>query len=211
MPALGEKIYVFCPGMAKPNAVQAVLGARLQGDEVTVFGRLADFTAMVESTSPDVIIAPRPLVEQFPSFRTFLRGTRKGTASEAAVLVSVRPLDPGALPELRVGVVGILPRPAMNGLAQSALGGIPHLKIVTKLEDLLPLLTFGSADAVLVGESQAEELRSRSQAALRTAGGAGRMPLVVVAARGDSQRAESALRSLGPAERRMLGVDGWAR
>jgi len=210
-PSLAEKIYVFCPSMAKPNAVQAALQAKCSGSEVTVFGRLADFTAMIAATPPDVILAPKPLAEQFAAYKPFLKGTHKGATGEDAVLVSTKPIDASALAGLNVGVVGILERGPMNGLVQSALGATPKLKVVTKVEDLLPLLTFGSADAILVGESQVEEVKGRSQAALQTTTGSGKMPLIVAAAKGEAGKAEASLKGLGVAEKKMLGVDGWTK
>jgi hypothetical protein len=210
-PASSERIYVFCPSMAKPNAVQGALQAKFPGDEVTVFARLADFSAMVTQVPPDVIVAPKPLAEQFPAFKPFLRGTRKGSTSEEAVLISVNPVDVSGSTELFLGVVGILDRRAMGGFVQGAVGFLPKLKMVTKLEDLLPLLTFGSADAILVGESQVEDVKGRSQAALRVSAGSGKMPMVVAASRMDASGVETSLRGLGAAEKKMLGVDGWTK
>jgi hypothetical protein len=209
--ACAEKIYVFFPSMTKPNAVQNALQARCSGNDVTVFGRLADFTAMVAQVPPDAIVAPRPLVEQFSGYKLFLRGTRKGSTSEDAVLVSAKPVAEGDLATLNVGVVGILERSAMNGFVQGVLGSVPRLKIVTKVEDLLPLLTFGSADAILVGESQVDEIKGRSQAALQMTSGLGKVPLVVAAAKGESDKIESCLKGLGASEKKMLGVDGWTK
>ncbi|QQS07283.1 MAG: hypothetical protein IPK50_10380 [Fibrobacterota bacterium] len=210
-PALAEKIYVFYPSMAKPNAVQSALQAKCPGSEITVFGRLADFTAMVGQTPPDVILAPKALADLFPTYKTFLKGTRGGSALEDAVLVSTKPLDAGALATLNVGVVGVLDRGPMNGYVQAVLGGLPKLKLVTKVEDLLPLLTFGSADAVVVGASQVEDLKGRSQANLQTTPASGKIGLLVACAKGDASKTESALKGLGAAEKKMLGVDGWTK
>lgn len=210
-PALAEKIYVFYPSMAKPNAVQSALQAKCSGSEITVFGRLADFTAMVGQTPPDVILAPKALADLFPGYKTFLKGTRGGSALEDAVLVSTKPVDAGAIATLNVGVVGVLDRGPMNGYVQSVLGGLPKLKLVTKVEDLLPLLTFGSADAVVVGASQVEDLKGRSQANLQTTPASGKIGLLVACAKGDASKTESALKGLGAAEKKMLGVDGWTK
>lgn len=210
-PANAGRIYVFFPSMTKPNAVQVALQAKCSGNDVTVFGRLADFAAMVAEVPPDAIVAPKPLVDRFSGFKIFLRGTHRGSTSENAVLVSTRPVDAGALASLNVGVVGILERSALNGYVEGALGSVPKLKVVTKLEDLLPLLTFGSADAILVGESQVDDIRVRSQAQLRTTAGSGRIALVVAAARGDPGGIEASLKGLGSVEKKMLGVDGWTR
>lgn len=210
-PAPAEKIYVFFPSLTKPNAVQKALQAKCVGSDVTVFARLADFAAMVGKAPPDAIVAPKPLVEQFSGYKPFLKGTRKGAASEDVVLVSTKPVDPEGLRSLNVGVVGILEREAMDRLVQGALGSAPRLRIVTKLEDLLPLLTFGSADAILVGEGQVEDIKGRSRAELLTTSGFGKVPLVVAASRGEPGRVEASLKGLGLAEKKMLGVDGWTR
>lgn len=210
-PTLAEKIYVFYPSLAKPNAVQAALQAKCSGSEITVFGRLADFTAMVAQTPPDIILAPKALADQFPAFRPFLKGTRKGATSEEAVLVSTKPVNAGAASTLNVGVVGILDRAPMNGFVQGVVGALPKLKLVTKVEDLLPLLTFGSADAILVGEGQVDDIRGRSQANLQTTPVSGKIGLIVAAAKADASKTESALKGLGASEKKMLGVDGWTK
>ena len=211
-PAFADKIYVFYPSMAKPNVVQAALQAKLAGHEVTVFGRLADFTAMVGQTPPEVILAPKVLADQFAGFKTFLKGGRKGSSSEEAVLISTKPVNTAAMATVNLGVVGVLDRAAMNGFVQGVVGAQPKLKLVTKVEDLLPLLTFGSADAVLVGEGQVDEIKGRSQAALQTTPvDNGKIGLVVAAAKGDASKVEAALKGLGAAEKKMLGVDAWMK
>ncbi len=210
--AFAEKIYVFYPSMAKPNVVQAALQAKMSGNEVTVFGRLADFTSMVSQTPPDVILAPKALADQFGAFKVFLKGGHKGSASEDAVLISTKPVKTDAMASVNLGVVGVLDRAAMNGFVQGVVGALPKLKIVTKLEDLLPLLTFGSADAILVGESQVDEIKGRSQAALQTTPvEGGKIGLVVAAGKGDATKVEAALKGLSAAEKKMLGVDSWIK
>ena len=210
--AWADKIYVFYPSMAKPNAVQAALQAKLAGNDVTVFGRLADFTAMVGQNPPDVIVAPKILADQFVAFKPFLKGTRKGATHEPAILISTKPINTGAMASVNLGVVGLLERSSMNSFVQGVVGALPKLKIVTKVEDLLPLLTFGSADAILVGEGQVEEIKGRSQASLQTTPlESGTIGLVVAAAKGDAAKLESGLKGLGAAEKKMLGVDAWTK
>lgn len=207
------RIYVFYPSMARPNAVQAALVGKMEGNEVTVFGRLAEFTAMMASRPPDVILVPKPLADRYRDYRVFLRGARAGAPEVRAFLLSTRPVEPGSAP-LDVGVVGILERPAMTALVGSVLGGSPKLRIVTKVEDLLPLLQFNSADAVLVGEELVDELKGKSAAKLVSSEVPGsRWSLLVAAAvRDDAVKdVEPALKALGASERKYLGVDGWTR
>lgn len=207
------RIYVFYPSMARPNAVQAALAGRMAGNDVTVFGRLADFTAMMAARPPDVILVPKPLADKYRDYRVFLRGARDGAPEVRAVLLSARPVEPGSVP-VDVGVVGILERTAMTALVGSTLGGSPRLRIVTKVEDLLPLLQFNSADAVLVGEEQVEELKGKSAAKLVSSAVPGsRWGLLVAAAARDEavKDVEPVLKALGASERKYLGVDGWTR
>lgn len=209
------KIYVFYPSMARPNVVQTALAAKASGNEVTVFGRLADFTAMMATNPPDVIVVPKPLAELYKDFKVFLRGTRNGSPTQDAILLSSgAPVDPKTAGTLNLGVVGFLDRGAMGGYASGVVGGAPKLKLVTKVEDLLPLLQFKSADAVLVGEAQVDDIKSKSAAQLVTTAVPGaKWTLVVAAASKDdaAKSVEPVLKALGAAEKKLLGVDGWIK
>jgi len=209
------KIYVFYPSMARPNVVQASLGAKAGANEITVFGRLADFTAMMTATPPDVILVPKALADQYKTFKVFLKGSRGGSSTGDAVLLSTgAAVDPKAAGGMNLGIVGILDRPAMSGYASGLVGGAPKLKIVTKVEDLLPLLQFKSADAVLVGEDQVEDIKGKSAAQIvaTTVPGA-KWNFIVAAASGDdgAKAVEPVLKAFGSAEKKLLGVDGWTR
>lgn len=209
------KVYVFYPSMARPNVVQSALAAKASGHEVTVFGRLADFTAMMTTAPPDVILVPKPLAELFGEFKVFLKGAVGGAPTGDALLLSTgAPVDVSKAGTLNLGVVGILDRKQMGGFVGGVVGGAPKLKIVTKIEDLLPLLQFKSADAVLVGKDQVEDLKSKSAAQIiATPVPGGKWGYVVAAAANDAsaKAIEPVLKSLGGSEKKMLGVDGWTK
>jgi len=209
------KIYVFYPSMARPNVVQSSLMAKSGGNEITVFGRLADFTAMMTATPPEVILVPKTLAEQYKGFKVFLKGQRGGSSSGDAVLLSTgAAVDPKAAGGMNIGVVGILDRGAMTTFAGGLVGGAPKLKIVTKVEDLLPLLQFKSADAVLVGEDQVEDINGKSAAKIFSTAIPGvKWNYIVAAASGDdaAKAVEPILKALGSAEKKLLGVDGWTK
>lgn len=209
------KIYVFYPSMARPNVVQAALTAKAPGHEVTVFGRLADFTAMMTTTPPDVIVVPKSLADLYKGFPVFLRGVRGGGPTGDAVLLSAGgAVDPKAVATMNIGVVGILERGAMTPFVGGVVGGAPKLKIVTKVEDLLPLLQFKSADAVLVGEDQVDEIKAKSAAQIvATPIPGAKWNFVVAGAASDAaaKAVEPILKALGSVEKKYLGVDGWTK
>jgi len=214
--AEAAKIYVFYPSMARPNVVQAALAAKAPGHEVTVFGRLADFTAMMTTTPPDVIVVPKSLADLYKGFPIFLRGVKGGGATGDAVLLSAGgAVDPKTIATMNIGVVGILERGAMTPFVGGVVGGsAPKLKIVTKVEDLLPLLQFKSADAVLVGEEQVEEIKAKSAAQIvATPIPGAKWSFIVAGAANDAaaKAVEPILKALGSVEKKYLGVDGWTK
>lgn len=209
------KVYVFYPSMARPNVVQTSLSSKAGGHEITVFGRLADFTAMMTATPPDVILVPKALADQYKGFKVFLKGSRSGSATGDAVLLSTgAAVDPKAAGTMNLGIVGVLERPAMAGYASGIVGGAPKLKIVTKVEDLLPLLQFKSADAVLVGEDQVDDIKGKSAAQIvATVVPGAKWNFIVAAASNDDagKAVEPVLKAFGAAEKKLLGVDGWTK
>lgn len=213
--AESARIYVFYPSMTRPNVVQASLASKSGGNEITVFGRLADFTAMMTATPPDVILVPKVLADQYKDYKVFLKGARGGSPTADAILLSAgTAVDPKSAGSLNLGVVGILDRAAMGAFATGFVGGTPKLKLVTKVEDLLPLLQFKSADAVLVGEDQVEDIKGKSAAQLVATPIPGAKWNLIVAASAKDDAAKSlepVLKALGAPEKKMLGVDGWTK
>lgn len=210
----GAKVYVFFPSLLRPNAIQSALSEKCAGVDVTVFGRLADFQGQMTQAPPDAVVAPGSVLDLYGSYKTVLKGALKGSGTESLVFLSVgAPVDDAALAKMNLGVVGFLDRAKMGSWVNGAVGGQPKLKNVTKIEDLLPLLTFKSADAVLVQESAAKEIKAKSQANLVETKAKGKYELVGVAAKDDAtaKAVEAAFKSLGAKEKSMLGVDGWTK
>lgn len=211
----GAKVFVFYPSLARPFAIQSALAKRCPKLEITVFGRLADLQAMVESNPPQAILAQTPVLKQFPGYPPRLQGSFKGSITEDFVLLSIdEPFDAAASSGASIGVVGILDRKQMEGFVQGLVPGAPRINRVTKVEDLLPLLLFRSVSAVLVSEANMREFRKKSQVKLVDVKLA--MPKVgllaagLPAGEGDAERdILSALRSLDRETLALLGVDAW--
>lgn len=215
--AAQAKLYVFYPSLVRPIAIQEALARKCPGLSVTVFGRLNDFQAKVAADAPDAILAQPAVLRQYAPYAAKLQGLRNGSPTEAYVLLSIdSPVDPARMDGVTLGVVGLLERKPMSDFVKRLVSGNPRLDRVTKVEDLLPLLTFRTVAAVLVSEAVAKEFRRKSQVNLVSAGLHGaKVELASLAVRraGTAGPLESqivkAIQGLGAAELELLGVDAW--
>ena len=141
------------PTSIPPRKLQGYLSEAAPGVSFTVFGRQKDFVNTLKTQPPDAVIAHRPVIEGIGvQNEPVLQGTLGGKDSQQYVLVSVdQGVDTANLAKLNVGAVDLLGRRKMSKFVAKLLG-VPKVKVkrVTKLEDLLPLLQFSMADAVMV-------------------------------------------------------------
>jgi len=212
-------LFVFLQGDVKSNALEQALQKELPGLAVTVFGRLRDFQDSIASKNPDAIIAIAPLLEQAQA-KPSLVGMRGGkewepylllmTAAAAAAAGTNKP----SLAGKTVGIVDLLGRDGTQAFAAAATG-TPDLKVkrVAKIEDLLPLLEFSAADAVLIPSSAVKRFteRTRLAMAVRELPNA-RVGLPAVAVRNEKARAVivQAIQQLEGETRSLLGIDSWS-
>jgi hypothetical protein len=159
-----DNIYVFYPSVARPQAVQDKIQKCVQGVGVTVFGRYNDFKAKMEIEPAQIIITKPALIEQFNGYDLKVRGVRAGKTDEIYVLLSINNgMDlAGVTTETVIGVIDILGRNGMSTFVQQFFPEIPKLKRVTKVEDLLPLLTFNMAAAILIPEPAIQYFKTTS-------------------------------------------------
>jgi len=159
-----DKVYVFYPSVARPQAIQEKLQRSVLGAEVTVFGRYIDFTAKMEFEPAQMIITKPALIQQLSGYEVKANGTRAGKTEESYILLSInKGVDLAALTsETVIGTIDILGRTGMNEFARQFFTVIPKLKRVTKVEDLLPLLTFNMAAAILIQEPALKHFKSTS-------------------------------------------------
>ncbi|MCP4220728.1 MAG: hypothetical protein GY765_39235 [bacterium] len=153
----GEKLYVFYPNEIRPKIIRRQLSEACPGIEITVFGRYKDFKAKVIWDSPDAIITKTPLIKQLEGYNIRFNGIRDSKTNEHYVLLSIE--KPIALPDLSthyIGTVDFLGRKEMKGFVENILSRPAKIKRVTKLEDLLPLMTFKMAEGILITEKEVE-------------------------------------------------------
>ena len=149
-----ESLYVFVPTEVRTNKLQQKISAYCSGVDVTVFGRAKDFHKKVKAVPPTAILSLLPVVEHTLVFSPAIVGLRDGLSSESYVLVSVeKPIELERLNNKKIGVVDLLGRKPMRTFIEELLQTQVKLKRVTKTEDLLPLITFSSVDALFVSQS----------------------------------------------------------
>jgi hypothetical protein len=159
-----ESLYVFVPTEVSSNKLQQKIGSYCSGVDVTVFGRAKDFHNKVKAVPPTAILSLLPVIEHTLLFNAAIMGLRNGVSSEGYVLVSVdKTLRLDSLHNKKIGVVDLLGRKPMRLFIEQLLKTKIKLKRVTKVDDLLPLITFESVDAIFISESMFRQLKSKSK------------------------------------------------
>jgi hypothetical protein len=212
-------LFVFLQLDVKSSALEQALQKELPGLAITVFGRLRDFQDSVATRNPDAIVAIAPLLEQAQA-KPALVGTRGGKEWEPYLLVMTGAVAAAAgstTPSLSgktVGIVDLLGRDGTQAFAAAALGTHDvKVKRVAKIEDLLPLLEFSGADAVLIPSSAVKRFteRTRLAMAVRELPNA-KVGLPAVAVRNEKARAVilQGIQKLDAETRSLLGIDSWS-
>jgi len=210
--APGPALYVFLQLDTKSSLLEKTLQARLPNLAVTVFGRFRDFQDAFAATPPAALLAVSPLLDQEKK-KVTLQGTRGGKDWEPYVLVSVGPMKPGPLSGRTVGVVDLFGHDGTQAFAANLLK-TPDVKIkrVAKMEDMLPLIEFSAADAILIPTAGMKRLTDRTRLPLvsRDLPNA-RLGLPAVAVINPAMRdtVVRALQGLDAATRNLLGIEEW--
>jgi hypothetical protein len=205
-------VYVYLHTETKSSSLEKTLRQQLPGLEVTVFGRFRDFEEAIARHKPDAVLALQPMLATL-SLPPALQGTRGDRDWEPYVLLSEEGAPDGGPAARVVGVVDLLGRTGTQQLVIKLLGNATvELRRVTKLEDLLPLLQFSAAQAVLVPGSAAKSISERSRLRLRVHNlPEARVGLPALGLWSADKRALilEQVQGLDASTLRMLGVDRW--
>lgn len=156
-------LYVFVPTEIRANVMQQEISELCKGIDVTVFGRAKDFHKEVKKNSPNAILSLLPVIERTGDYNTILKGIKGGAESEDYVLVSVdKPLEITNIKDKKIGVVDLLGRKPMGIFVSQLFQTDVKIKRVTKVADLLSLLTFGTVDGIFISDALYNELKSKS-------------------------------------------------
>ena len=210
-------IYVFLPTSIPPRKLQNYLSEAAPDLKFTVFGRQKDFAKTLKNNPPDAVLAHKPVIERLQQdLEQVLQGTRGGKDTQKYVLVSVdQGLNPADFGALNVGAVDLLGRRQMPKYVAKLLG-VPKIKVkrVTKVEDLLPLLQFSMADAVMLPPDRVENFKKKSALNLQiTAVEAALvgLPSVAVLPNGKRQAVIDAMQKVNAQVMTRMGVDLWKK
>jgi len=206
------RLIVYLHTEVKSRALEALLARQMPGTDVIVCGRYRDFTREL-STSADAALALDPVL-QANALSSDLKGLRGGRDTEPYVLLSIGGnIDAGRFSTIVLGTVDLLGREGTTDFVATLLGrdSAPEIKFVIKSEDLLPLLQFQSADAVLLPEREAIRTKSLSKLDLQITPLATRVGLPAVAFRSDAGRRliRPLVLGLDAEANAKLGVDTW--
>ena len=160
-PLAAESLYVFFPTTVRPHVLQKGLSG--SGLDVIAFGRFADFEDKARSAPPDAILTLPEVVANMEGYQVAVPGRHNGESREPYFLMSLeKAMDPSSIAGNTIGIVDFLGRKGMQKFMAGIFQPAPTVKTVTKVEDLLPLITFKMADGILVTQAQAEYFRSIS-------------------------------------------------
>jgi hypothetical protein len=206
-------LFVFLQLDVKSSALEQALQKQIPGLALTVFGRFRDFQDGVATKNPDAVITITPLLD-LDHTKAALQGMRGGKEWEPYLLVTAGAGTPPAWAGKTIGIVDLLGRDGTQAFAQAAVGSNEiKVKRVAKIEDLLPLLEFSAADAVLVPGSALKRLTERTRLPLtvRDLPGA-RVGLPALAIRNEKARAVivQAIQKVDAETRSLIGIDTWS-
>ena len=160
-------LYVYLHSEVKSSVLEKVLRQQLPSLEVTVFGRFRDFEEALARRQPEAILGLQPLLASV-GVNVALQGLRADRDWEPYVLMAEESALQSPTAAKVIGVVDLLGRAGTQQLVSKLIGNASvELRRVTKLEDLLPLLQFSAAQAVLVPGSAAKGFSERSRLQLR--------------------------------------------
>jgi len=149
-----ETLYIFYPSTIRPVLMQQKMTESCPGIRIKVFGRFTDFETEVLADKPDAILTKYPVIQQIGGYSVALKGSRKGETEEAVILVSAdEKIDLNTISSISIGMFDILGRDGMKKTAAGYFSVEPKLRLVSKIEDMLQILTLNMVKAILIPEN----------------------------------------------------------
>lgn len=205
-------MYVFAISNVRPHVLQKMLEQALPGATVNVFGRVGDFSRALEESPPDAAVALAPVLEAL-GHTPEVQGTHAGSAVEPCLLLSEADIRPDQLSRVSIGCIDYVGRKKLPAFVAALLGvdSVAEVQRVTKIEDLLQLLQFDRAEAILLPERFLPEIRELTKMSFKIIRPTGvKLLRTAIAFPGGRHPVEQALRGLPKGIIEHLGVDSWS-
>lgn len=166
-----EKLYVFFPSKFNSKLIQEIMSENIKDVNITVFGKYNDFINQTKTDPPDAVLTKTILIkDQLNNYEISLNGERNSKTDESFVILSTEKniSSDSVNSQTVIGVIDILGRAGMNTFAKNFFQAEPKLKRVSKLEDLLSLISFNMVDAILIEGAFLDYFKSTSQLKFNT-------------------------------------------
>ncbi len=204
-------VYLFAITDVRPRVLQKRVEEAMPGINVSVFGRVGDFSRALKATPPDAAIALAPVLETF-GLTPALQGVKNGEAEEAYLLLSTKAITTTSWAGRSVGCLDLFERRHLPTFVSKLLGSAeaPDIQRVTKVEDLLQLLQFERTEAVLLPERFYAEFVALTKLELKVH----RLPTakakrMAVAFPGNRSSVEAVVRNMPDDLKQRIGIDAW--
>lgn len=202
--AAAPSLVVFLHLDMKQRALQEMLGSALDGVAVTAVGRYGDLERQIAGGA-SAVLAIGPVLTSL-GLKASVAGISGGRDTEPYALLGRK----GAPNVQKVGAVDLLGRKGTNTFVHDVLKSQVEVERVTKLEDMLRLLQFEMADAILLPDRMVAPMRSKSELALETSKAPNEVSLPALGVLNSSGNlVADKLKRVPAAVRAQLGVDSW--
>ncbi|WP_207912309.1 hypothetical protein [Pseudobacteriovorax antillogorgiicola] len=158
---------VFLPHIYSVKELEALIkeDATLKGYEVKIFARVKDLLATHKSDAFDVVLLPASVKgnKQIGNMEPQFTLLRKGKNLGKLLLVTLKGADKGKKSVAAIDEAG--KRKASKSIVKERLNGkIKRIKLVKKGLDLVPMLSLGNVNHILIDEHDLEIVKKQSEA-----------------------------------------------
>lgn len=208
-----NELYVFYPSDIHAKVLQKKIEEACPEYTVTVFGRYQEFKARLKDAPPKSILIRPYLLSELQGYSLKHRAVRKGNSKEKFVLLSVgRKIDITTIDSAVIGSIDYFGKAGTGTFVAKMLKGNPkNIKRVSKAEDLLSLLTFKMAQAILIPRQLVPYFEKKTSQAIMITPIPDAYTGIAAIAQAGTDVPPKALSQLvtNPQINALLGVDAW--
>jgi hypothetical protein len=157
------ELYIYLPTDLKPLFIQRALNEACPAFSTAVFGSSREFWRKYRESPPSAVITNGIVFEHLVGFALGLEGRSAGKNAQAYFAVSSQGPPEADFSAKTLGMINYLGRRKNQKFLSRVLGQNVRVKAVTKPRDLLPMLSFGVADLLIVSEHTLEYLKKTSK------------------------------------------------